>query len=162
MSGPAIASRHGVSKPLSAICTMRRRWESCSASGQLTLNVNLAQTPGHCIEYIIMHELCHIKHHNHSKAFYSLLTRCQSDWLRRKETLDKFRLTWWSLRFGFLFLREWHIKILPPASMADRRPFRIRSFYRKSRASLVISLISYDFLFNKIPRRKRTGHWASE
>jgi len=38
-------------------------------------------------------EICHLKQSNHSKAFYSLLTRCQPDWRERKETLDKFRLS---------------------------------------------------------------------
>jgi predicted metal-dependent hydrolase len=42
-----------------------------------------------CIEYVLMHELCHMKFHNHSKEFYSLLTRCQPDWRDRKKILDK-------------------------------------------------------------------------
>jgi predicted metal-dependent hydrolase len=87
-----IASRHGAQEPSLIVRLMHRRWGSCSPSGRIILNLNLVKVPKHCIEYVIMHELCHLENHNHSKAFYSTLTRCMPDWRCRKETLDKFRL----------------------------------------------------------------------
>jgi len=46
------------------------------------------KTPLLCIEYVIMHELCHLKYLDHSPDFYKLLSACMPDWRRWKERLD--------------------------------------------------------------------------
>jgi predicted metal-dependent hydrolase len=51
---------------------MKARWGSISASGVMTLNLHLIRTPLDCIDYVIMHELCHLKHQNHGKNFHLL------------------------------------------------------------------------------------------
>jgi predicted metal-dependent hydrolase len=76
--------------PPLAIRSMRTRWGSCSHSGLLTLNPKLVQTPRDCIDYVLIHELCHLKEHNHSKQYYQLLDQTLPDWRERREKLNKF------------------------------------------------------------------------
>jgi len=84
-----IASRFGISRPPVVLRRMKRRWGSCGRDGRVVLNVRLVQTPPECLEYVVMHELCHIKHHHHGGAFYALLTQVMPDWPKRKEQLSK-------------------------------------------------------------------------
>ena len=82
------ASAHGIAAPSWSVRWMKRRWGSCGRDGRVVFNIRLVQTPLRLIEYVIMHELCHLKHHNHGKAFYALLSECQPDWKERRRALN--------------------------------------------------------------------------
>lgn len=68
---------------------MTKQWGSCSADNVLTLNTHLVKAPRNCIDYVILHELCHIVEHNHSERFYRLLYTAMPDWEERKVYLDQ-------------------------------------------------------------------------
>lgn len=76
------------SAPAFQLFAMKNQWGSCSPSGRLSLNPSLIKAPMHCIEYVLLHELCHLIEHNHSKRFYALLERHCPDWRARKSELD--------------------------------------------------------------------------
>ncbi|SFD18728.1 M48 family metallopeptidase [Collimonas sp. OK412] len=75
--------------PIFRLRTMRTQWGSCSPKGELILNPQLVKAPRHCIDYVIFHELCHLKEHNHSPQYYRLLLRILPDWEQRKMELDR-------------------------------------------------------------------------
>ena len=91
--GYRLISQYCVPEPVLKIRRMKSRWGSCSRSGQITLNLGLIHLPPVCIEYIIMHELCHLKHLNHSKHYYQFLQHCMPDWKERKTILESYRLS---------------------------------------------------------------------
>jgi predicted metal-dependent hydrolase len=62
------------------IRTMKRRWGSCSNKGIITLSTELIKLSDLFIEYVITHELCHLKHHNHGPHFYTLLSEVFPEW----------------------------------------------------------------------------------
>lgn len=76
------------SKPIVKIMKLKKRWGSLSKNKTLTLNLDLIKAPKECIEYVIIHELCHLVHHNHSPEFYRLLERSLPDWVKRKHKLE--------------------------------------------------------------------------
>lgn len=90
--GLAIMSDHDLLTPMLKIRNMKNRWGSCTRSGIITLNLRLIYLPEVCIEYIIMHELCHLRYLNHSRFFYGFLYSCMPDWKERKRILESYRL----------------------------------------------------------------------
>jgi predicted metal-dependent hydrolase len=83
------AERHGIVPHGFQIRKMANRWGSCTAEGHILLNSELIAAPLMCIEYVVVHELCHLKEHNHSNAFYRLLKAMLPDWERRRERLNQ-------------------------------------------------------------------------
>jgi predicted metal-dependent hydrolase len=72
------------------IRTMKRRWGSCSSKGKITLSTELIKLPDKFIEYVIVHELSHLKHHNHGEGFYRLLSELYPDWKSVRKELRKY------------------------------------------------------------------------
>ena len=81
---------YNIARPFYYLRYMSRRWGSCTSKGSILLNPEILQFPSHCIEYIIMHELCHLKHNNHSKKFYGFLETVLPDWKDRAQAMDSF------------------------------------------------------------------------
>jgi predicted metal-dependent hydrolase len=67
---------------------MRVQWGSCSPRGRITLHPALVQAPRQCIDYVVLHELCHLASHDHSPKFYRLLDRYMPGWRDVKSRLD--------------------------------------------------------------------------
>ena len=71
---------------------LKKRWGSCDSEKGITFNIELVKTPIQCIDYVIVHEICHVIHPNHDKAFYRTMRRIIPDWQMRKEQLELFGL----------------------------------------------------------------------
>lgn len=65
------------------------RWGSCFKDGTISLNLDLIKAPKECIDYVIVHELCHLVHHNHSTKFYRLLSKKLPKWRESKNKLER-------------------------------------------------------------------------
>lgn len=83
----------GIPYPALSIRVMKLRWGSCTPSGKLILNLKLIQVAKPLIDYVIVHELCHLKEHNHSAAFYALLGRVQPGWQEQRLRLNQVEVT---------------------------------------------------------------------
>jgi len=66
---------------------LKRCWASCSMKGDITFNWKIIMAPLRIVDYVVVHELCHRAHHNHSKEFWNLLGRMMPDYKEQKEWL---------------------------------------------------------------------------
>jgi len=84
------AQHLGIPCPELSVRTMKNRWGSCPGPGRILLNVRLVQAPPECIDYVILHELCHLVEANHGPRFEMMMDRLLPDWRERREKLNTF------------------------------------------------------------------------
>ena len=75
-------------KPCLKLVSMKKQWGSCAPNGSIHLNPWLIRAPTECIDYVITHELCHLRERNHSKRYYQILSRHYPNWCHVKARLD--------------------------------------------------------------------------
>ena len=68
-----LSERSGLKFERVSIRSQKTRWGSCSSRGNISLNDQLMFVPAECVEYLVIHELCHTRHMNHSQAFWRLV-----------------------------------------------------------------------------------------
>lgn len=82
--------KYNIFRPELQLRQMKKRWGSYTPSGKVLLNPQLIKHPIYCIDYVIIHELCHTKYPHHNKKFYQLLNKVLPDWQKRKHKLERF------------------------------------------------------------------------
>ena len=71
-----ISRRYALNYNSCSIRSQRTIWGSCSHAGDISLNLKLLFCPVNLVEYVIVHELCHVKHHDHSPDFWLSVAAC--------------------------------------------------------------------------------------
>ncbi len=81
------AARLGVTYLGPRIADQRSRWGSCAASGLISLNWRLVMAPEDVLRYVVVHELCHRVHADHSAHFWALVERQMPGWAQKRQWL---------------------------------------------------------------------------
>jgi predicted metal-dependent hydrolase len=68
-----LAAKFGIRYSKLSLKNIKSRWGSCSRKNSINLSIHLMRLPDHLIDYVILHELAHIVHHNHSANFWKIL-----------------------------------------------------------------------------------------
>jgi predicted metal-dependent hydrolase len=82
-----LAQQHGFTVRALRLSSARTRWGSCGAQGSLNLNWRLIMAPPAVIDYVILHELAHLKEKNHSPRFWALVEKLAPDYKTQRRWL---------------------------------------------------------------------------
>ncbi len=77
----------GVSPSGITVTGAKTRFGSCSGKNRISFSFYLMRYPEEAVDYVVVHELCHILHHNHSKAFYKEIEKILPDYKKREKIL---------------------------------------------------------------------------
>lgn len=75
-------------QPTMRVRRMRSQWGSCSRRHVITLSLDLVRYQLRCLDYVVVHELCHLREFNHSPAFYAMMERVMPNWRDFKRELE--------------------------------------------------------------------------
>lgn len=94
MTGPAPSTRRLV--PRVIIADQQKRWGSCNARGTIRLNWRIIQAPMRLVDYVVLHELVHLRHRGHARDYWQGVGKVMPDYERRREDLRQLglRLAW--------------------------------------------------------------------
>jgi len=87
----SLAEQHGFSPGAVTIRGQRRRWGSCNSQGDINLNWRLMLLPSELVDYVLLHELCHLEHMDHGHAFWGALRRRMPDYEARLAQVNAIR-----------------------------------------------------------------------
>ena len=89
-------AKAGVAPPRVVVADQRKRWGSCDHRGTIRLNWRIVQAPMRLVDYVVVHELVHLRHRGHGRDYWQAVGRVMPDYERRREELRKcgFALAW--------------------------------------------------------------------
>ena len=83
------AQQIGVSPAGVSVRNFKSRWGSCDKNGEVVFNWNIIKAPHSIVDYVVIHELCHLIHPNHSKVFWELVGRHDASYPEHRQWLRK-------------------------------------------------------------------------